>query len=328
MMRKVLCNFILISAISCSAWGTTRDAQLTNTTQYNYNYMYPYLNNQMRTNLNPGTTNSQSSNPINAVVRTIPLGAQRQVVPRQPRSVRVATTQNPPARSTNTRTAPTPTSNRRVVARRAGRGASIARSGTIQPQSTRLYGANRDQSSVAYRTTDTQIDTYTTPTARMSSPQCLAAYTDCMNKYCVREDTAYNRCYCSAKLSQIDAKYKDSINNLVNQIIMIRNTNRWSDAEMNEYWMSTIGKYTGDNSWENIDNALNIDWAAMESRVRGQNAFTTGHEYCVQYLRGCGYMASNLRDAYRSEISRDCAAYEQSLQRIKNAAESIIEAYK
>ncbi len=328
MMRKVLCNFILISTISCSAWGTTRDAQLTNTTQYNYNYMYPYLNNQMRTNLNPGTTNSQSSNPINAVVRTIPLGAQRQVVPRQPRTVRVATTPSAPTQITNMRTAPTPTSNRRVVARRPGRGASIARSGTIQPQSTRLYGANRDQSSVAYRTTDTQIDTYTTPTARMSSPQCLAAYTDCMNKYCVREDTAYNRCYCSAKLSQIDAKYKDSINNLVNQIIMIQNTNRWSDAEMNEYWMSTIGKYTGDNSWENIDNALNIDWAAMESRVRGQNAFTTGHEYCVQYLRGCGYMASNLRDAYRSEISRDCATYEQSLQRIKNAAESIIEAYK
>lgn len=95
---------------------------------------------------------------------------------------------------------------------------------------------------------------------------------------------------------------------------------------MNEYWMSTIGKYTGDNSWTNLENALNIDWAGTESRVRGQQAFVTGHEYCAQHLRGCYYMATNLRDAYRSEIARDCNAYEQSLMRLKNAAESLIEA--
>ena len=66
----------------------------------------------------------------------------------------------------------------------------------------------------------------------------------------------------------------------------------------------------------------------MESRVRGQNAFVTGNEYCSQYLDRCSYMSDNLRDAYRSEISRDCNAYEQTLQKIKNAAESIVESYK
>ena len=89
-----------------------------------------------------------------------------------------------------------------------------------------------------------------------------------------------------------------------------------------------MGNYTGENSWTNLDNALNIDWAGMESRVRGQNAFVTGHEYCIQHLRGCAYAASNIRDAYRSEIARDCNTYEQSLQRVQNAAESILEAYK
>ena len=97
---------------------------------------------------------------------------------------------------------------------------------------------------------------------------------------------------------------------------------------MNEYWMDTIGKYTGDNSWVNLENALNIDWSSTESRVRGQQAFATGHSYCVQHLKGCAYMANNLRDAYRSEIARDCSTYETSLKKIKSAAESILEAYK
>ena len=76
-----------------------------------------------------------------------------------------------------------------------------------------------------------------------------------------------------------------------------------------------------------LDNALNINWAGMESRVRGQNAFATGHEYCVQHLRGCYYMAGNLRDAYRSEIARDCAEYEQSLMTLKSVAETVVESY-
>ena len=119
-----------------------------------------------------------------------------------------------------------------------------------------------------------------------------------------------------------------NIESLINQILTMKSTNRWTDEEMNEYWMSTVGKYRGENSWVNLDNALTIDWSSTESRVRGQTAFTTGHEYCIQHLRGCAYMISNLRDAYRSEIARDCATYESSLQRIKNAAESILGANK
>lgn len=149
-----------------------------------------------------------------------------------------------------------------------------------------------------------------------------------MDGYCVRENTAYNRCYCSAKLSQIDAQYQPEIDSLIKQILTMRGTNRWTEAEMNEYWMSVVGKYRGENSWTNLDNALNIDWASLESRARGQNAFVTGHDYCMQHLQGCFYMAANLRDIYRSDIARDCSTYEKSLQKLKNAAESIVEAYK
>ena len=109
---------------------------------------------------------------------------------------------------------------------------------------------------------------------------------------------------------------------------MKKNVNQWSNDDMNEYWMSTIGKYSDTNSWENLDNALNIDWASTESRVRGQNAFVTGHEYCSQHLRGCSYMTDNIRNAYSSEIARDCQTYEQYLQNIRNAADSIVKAYK
>ena len=146
--------------------------------------------------------------------------------------------------------------------------------------------------------------------------------------YCQREDTAYNRCYCSAKLAQIDSKYQNKIDSLIQQIIKLQYNTSVTDDEIKEYWDQTVGSYTGDNPWVNIDNALNIEWADTQSRVRGQNAFNTGHEYCVQNLRACSYMATNLRDAYKSDIARDCATYEKSLQKIKAAAESVIESYK
>lgn len=311
--------------IQGTTWATTRDAQLTNTTGYNYNYMYPYLSNQMRTDLNPGVTTSQSTSPINAIVRTTKMSGERRVVPRPTvtRSATNTTTRRttPPNTTAQRRTTPAPVraqnTNRRVVARSGLR------------QNARIRNATRGDTSYTARTTANTANYAESSTARISSARCLADYTQCMNGYCERKKTAYNKCYCSSKLSQIDSQYQDTIDNLIKQILTLRGTNQWSESEMNEYWMQTVGKYTGtENSWTNLENALNIDWAGMESRVRGQSAFNTGHEYCVQHLRGCSYMAANLRDAYRSEIARDCATYEQSLQLLKNAAESIIEANK
>ena len=191
---------------------------------------------------------------------------------------------------------------------------------------------------VARGTTPTQIRTInnvrtttttsTTNNGNVSSQRCFADYKECMEGYCQREDTPYNRCYCSAKLAQIDAKYQDKIDKLIQQIIRLQYTSSVTSDEIKEYWDNTVGVYTHDNPWTNIDNALNIEWADTQSRVRGQNAFNTGHEYCVQHLRSCYYMASNMRDAYKSEIARDCASYEKSLQKIQDAAESIIESYQ
>lgn len=305
--------------IVTATYAATRDAQLTNTTGYNYNYMYPYMNNQMRTSLNPGVTNSQSLNPINTVVRTTKLSADRRVVPRPSNKQRTASTttlrQNIP-QSVPARAGIMPnTTGRRVV----------ARSGI---SSTPVRARNTTQRTDADTVSRTK-NYYTESSERVSSARCLADYTECMNSYCERANTAYNRCYCSSKLSQIDAKYQNDIESLIKQILTLQNSNQWSDSAMDEYWMENVGKYYGDNSWNNIDDALtSINWTDLDSRVRGQNAFATGHQFCSQHLSGCYYMSTNLRDAYRSEISRDCSAYEQYLYRIKNAAESIIGTYK
>lgn len=325
LMRKRIAIFVLFFGTCAAAWGATRDAKLTNTTGYNYNYMYPYLSNQMRTDLNPGVTTSQSTSPINAVVRTIKMDAERRVVPRPSaaRSATNATTRrvNTPD-TTTTRAVSSSQSNARSNNRRV-----VARSGLRQ--NAQVRNAARGDASYTARTVANTANFSESESARVSSARCLADYTECMNGYCERKETAYNKCYCSAKLSQIDAQYQDTIDGLIKEILTLKGTNMWSDAEMNEYWMNTVGQYSGsENSWLNLENALNIDWTSMESRVRGQTAFNTGHEYCVQHLRGCSYMASNLRDAYRSEIARDCVTYEQSLQSLKNVAESIIEANK
>ena len=323
-MKRIFFYFIALFCTLSTADAMTRDAELTNTTPYNYNYMYPYMNNQMRTNLNPGTTTSQSLNPINTVVKTTKLSGDRRVVSRPT-----------PARSaTNTTAQP---AQRRVVQRSNFGG--TARSGVPQSNQRRVVARSGVRNNTNMRTTriDTASNiqrnaaagTYAQTTTQTSSTRCLADYTECMNRYCERADTAYNRCYCSSKLSQIDAQYQNEINSLLTQIATVQNENQWTDEEMNEYWMNTVGKYSNGNSWIEMDSALNgINWADLESRVRGQNAFATGHQYCSQHLSGCYYMANNLRDAYRSEIARDCDTYEQSLQRMKNAAESMVESYK
>lgn len=321
--------FTFITAAMPASAVTTRNTGARSATAspnaaYNYNYMYPYLNNQMRTDLNPGVTPNQGSNPINVITRTEQLSAPRRVVSRNAaRSANAAGTGvaagNAAARAglrtTQNGGAATSSGTRRVVPRAAARGNMAARSarGDASQTSQTALGA------AAAAAADT---TESLPAAR-----CLADYTECMNGYCRRENTTYNRCYCSAKLARIDAEYQPAIDELIQKILRLQSTNTWSDEEMNQYWMNTIGKYTGDNSWVNLENALNINWAGTESRVRGQQTFATGHDYCVQHLRGCAYMATNMRDAYRSEIARDCASYESGLAKIKNAAESIVEAY-
>lgn len=292
--------------------------------QSTYNALYPVMNNKMRVDLSNGTTPNETTNPISTLVRTYD----------------------------------TPSSGRRVVSRSGGTGARVASTAAVAPTTARagaLGGAAGTTNSVAQRrvvsrgnnatvrsaATGRGDATYTNPNqttnanassqnniVSISADRCLADYTQCMNGYCQRQNTAYNRCYCSSKLAQIDAEYQPAIDKLIRQILELKNgSDIWTAEEMNKYWESTVGKYTGDNSWKNLDDALDIDWSDTQSRVRGQQAFVTGHDYCVQHLRSCAYMANNLRDAYRSDIARDCQSYENSLQKIKAVAESLVESF-
>ncbi|MDR1361227.1 MAG: hypothetical protein LBJ18_02860 [Rickettsiales bacterium] len=278
-----------------------------------YQYMQPFMNGRMQNNLNPGVSTS-SQTPASAYARTSPSG--RSVVARPgvgaARVASSAAVASGAARSALSAAG----SNRRVVAR----GNNVAVRSARGDDS--YYNNNLNYADA------NNIVGFVNDAAPVSSARCLADYAECMNGYCQREKTAYNRCYCSAKLAQIDSEYQPAIDGLIRQILEIKGGGTYTQDEMNEYWENTIGQYTGDNSWLKLDSALDINWADMESRVRGQQAFATGHDYCSQHLRGCFYMAGNLRDAYRSDIARDCASYETQLLKIKNAAEAVIENYR
>ena len=313
MVKQFIFSAVIIGLISMS--GNARAAARASdyVSANTYNNLYPYMNNTMRTNLNPGVSPSQSNAQINVLTRTKSNGTTtRNVVPRRATTANATTTRRVAAR------AATPTTTRRVT----------ARSGTTT--GTAVQSANRASRTNGGTTVsrNDQTATYTTTGEAISSSRCMADYTECMDNYCLRQDAEYNRCYCSSQLAQIDAKHKPKIDQLIKEILTLQSTNYWTDEEMHEYWEDTIVKYTGENSWHNLEDALDIDWASTASTVRGQQAFAMGHQYCVQHLQGCAYMQTNMRDAYRSEIARDCAAYETSLLQLENAAESIVEAYK
>ncbi len=305
-----------------------------------YNYMYPYMNNQMRTDLNPGITPSQSTSPMDVVVKTTQMSAPRRVVSRTPN----ASNSRRVAPGSNTARSATNMTSRGVVARTNTNRTTMKRTkspysnltGVQSPYRTEPHptldrgetpDTTRSDYSYTNRTATNSVLATEQTTETIPSSRCMAEYTKCMDDYCSREETRYNRCYCSAKLSQIDSTYQPAIDELVTKLIKLKYSGTWSDEEFNEYWMDTIGKYYGENSWVNLENALNIDWAGTESRVRGQQSFIIGHDYCIQHLQGCFYMVSNLRDAYRSEIARDCAEYEQSLMTLKSVAETVVESY-
>ena len=318
---KILFAVILCAPTVADARAVvSRAARATNTptSGYTYNYLYPYLNNQMRTTLNPGNANAQSTSPINVVVKTTPLpddNSTRRVIARIGRAATTprqnsASTQNPVIRSMPNMPA-IPTNLNNNTNRRVSPRGSIARATRTDPNTANTGTIN-------YSTSNSNF---------VSANRCMADYTECMNSYCVRADTEYNRCFCSSKLSQIESTYQPQIDSLIKQILRAKQTGDWTDAEMAEYWNDMIGQYVGENTWTKLDDALNIDWPSATDRMDGQNAYLTGHQYCVQHLRNCAYAVPNMRDVYRSEIARDCAAYEKSLDKLKTALETALNTY-
>ena len=347
-MVRYVCNIlatVLLVLLPVGARATTRASDYVSANTYNN--LYPYMNNTMRVQLNPGTDPATSNAPINILTRTKSTGTStRNVVARTPNATntgRAATTANMArsassastargvvARSGTTGTARAATTNTtRGTASSSQSGRRVvARSGTTGNTSYTARANRNDSANTVVRNTGEPTYVYGIGDSAVSSTRCLADYADCMDDYCSRPEMEYDRCYCSAKLAQIEAQYKPEIDRLIKEILTLQNGNYWTDAEMNEYWMETIGQYTGSNAWADLDAALDIDWSDTTSTVRGQQSFAMGHAYCSQHLKNCAYMRTNLRDAYRSEIARDCAAYETSLQTLKNVAESLVETYK
>lgn len=313
-------SFLLVSMIFAStAFAANNFIPKKFTTVTSHNDVYPYRLN----NTKPSNTNKKniSTNTIGTTSAS-PIG-KRGVVKRQT-NARAATTGNQNYSNDNRRIVPRNNTTTARVAANTNSNPRVSDGRSVQTVSARQTPvANRNSNTVRTASSGSVTN------ERVSSQRCFADYKECMEMYCQREDTAYNRCYCSAKLSQIDSKYQKKIDDLIQQIIKLQYNNPDATSEeIKEYWDQTIGVYTHTNPWVDIENALNIEWPDLQSRIRGQQAFNTGHDYCVRNLRACYYMASNMRDAYKSEIARDCEAYEKTLQKIQNAAESVVESYK
>lgn len=313
-------SFLLVSMIFAStAFAANNFIPKKFTTVTSHNDVYPYRLN----NTKPSNTNKKniSTNTIGTTSAS-PIG-KRGVVKRQT-NARAATTGNQNYSNDNRRIVPRNNKTTARVAANTNSNPRVSDGRSVQTVSARQTPvANRNSNTVRTASSGSVTN------ERVSSQRCFADYKECMEMYCQREDTAYNRCYCSAKLSQIDSKYQKKIDALIQQIIKLQYNNPDATSEeIKEYWDQTIGVYTHTNPWVDIENALNIEWPDSQSRIRGQQAFNTGHDYCVRNLRACYYMASNMRDAYKSEIARDCEAYEKTLQKIQNAAESVVESYK
>lgn len=294
-----------------------------------YNDMQPFLNNKMRqalqtNNNSPDQTSSfyraaigSGNTPVSALSGT----SSRRVISRNSNAATTSTNQQRRviARSgtTTARSGVTTTSNSSVTHTSSALAKSTGRRVVARSSRGDLAVSNREP-----------ISGTTVSDTSVSASQCLSDYRSCMDGYCKRESTHYNRCYCSKKLENIETTLRPQVENILKQLVIIKNggipSTGMTDAELEELWQDTFYQYTGTNDMTSLNDALNIDWPDETNNMRGQNAFLIGHDYCVQHLRGCFYMISNLRDSYKSEISRDCATYETYLNNLKSAGESVI----
>ena len=326
--------------------GDTSNNPTDYMTPTSFNMMEPFMNNTMRERLRP-TGTYRAPNPAASFARAgtgsgitpaasfVPAisgsgrAANNQHQPQaqntaQPRRVIQRPNSGGQAATTQARSAGLPT-----AAPNAARAAGPATGGgqrqtapqrQVVPRATTSRGgpisAERTQSTVY------------NPTSSMSIEQCLAGYADCMDGYCARPNTAYNRCYCSTRLAQIDGTYRPAINDALRQIVILQSGGnpgaQITDAELETLWGETFAA-SGNNSMANLGATLSgINFSDFESRARGPNAFMAGHEYCMQHLPPCFYAAQNLLGIYRSTIAKDCAAYETQLRRTLTAAEAVL----
>ena len=208
-MRKGILIFVaLIFSVADAIAATHSNVSKRFNTVNSYGNIYPYVLNNTKTNSN--TKPNKTSSAV----------ARRTVVPR-----------------TNTKTVATSQASvsqpRRVVQRSNARAQvatnnvrSSARAATVTP-----VRARSAVNTVRATTTNTS-----TVSERPSSQRCMADYKECMENYCLREDTAYNRCYCSAKLAQIDSKYQNKIDDLMQQIVRLQYKTSATSEEIKEYW--------------------------------------------------------------------------------------------
>jgi len=280
--------------------------------------------------------------------RAVARGGQRRQAATVPTAARAANTpggvlNSPPGHRTsnnpNARTAPNTVRAAQKPGTRTGSNQNANRARAASTSSVQGTGQNRTRG-VAARSSagrPSNPNAQGNPNAPSVTPgditpaQCLANYNSCMDSYCHRPNTPYDRCFCSARLAQIDAGNRPAMEGLTKRLIIHQTGGNISGGmtqeEINKLWDELFGA-SGANNMEILDNNLRIDWADMESTRRGQQAFVTGDSYCRQNLRGCFYMEDNLRSMYRTTMGQDCKKYENTLRRTRHALELAVRQYE
>jgi hypothetical protein len=320
--KYIFCSLILVLTASPSVAAYTNSML----TPYQYNMMEPYLNNTMRAKLKPKDS-GYAITPQQAMVRTsgsatTPLADYVRPNTGAAKMARRVVARN--AAGAGMGAAPRTTAPQAPVSARAAAAPAVGGRAVV----SRSRSASRLDGSASLQR-DTAVEVPLPPyqmNGEISPEQCLSNYTECMDNYCHRPAAKYDRCYCSAKLMQLDSEYKPAIDSLMRKIAILQSGGEieggMTQDEINDFWSDTFG---GENSMASLDEALNIDWSTTESSVRGQNAFVAGDNYCKHHLTGCFYMSENMKSMYRTSIGQDCKKYETYLQKMKYGAEQIVD---
>ena len=167
----------------------------------------------------------------------------------------------------------------------------------------------------------------------MVSEACRQKYYGCMDSFCMLDNDSGGRCICSdknaeydeilAQIEELDQQSYQMATYGVESIEKSYDVNLIKDIKA-ERPSVDLSLWTAQATYDDNEESV----SALLDRLKGAELYKYADDICVGAIPECDAQLSMLRLMYNQQIKNDCSAYENSLNKQKQASRQKLEAAK
>ena len=200
--------------------------------------------------------------------------------------------------------------------------AGVANSATIQASQS----SGEQQTSVVAETVETSVveEEKTSTSPVVSSSDCRSAYRQCMDDFCLLDESQGERCACSENINLAKSKIKAVLE------IQAEADKLYTEGVEREQLGAKAGLVFKDSATSTkISSANFMSWLSDDSEEElgddvelGEDLYKKAKKYCASELKSCGDKAEMEEMLYSRMVVQDCKSYDAYLADQKTNAES------